>query len=99
MFATFFAGASFWALLFWRCLTYYAFIIQGISIILYDAIIGNKKNKVRLEVLKQKYPDYYRQGNSDMEHLEIDSMEDFEKEMDKFETKEQIEIKENEKIE
>lgn len=32
-----------WALLFWRTLTYYFYIVQGLLILLYDSIIGNKK--------------------------------------------------------
>ncbi len=36
-------GSVFWGLLFWRFMTYYLFILQGISIIIYDYFIGNRK--------------------------------------------------------
>jgi hypothetical protein len=34
-----------WALLFWRILTYYIYIIQGIIVVIYDTVVGNKKAK------------------------------------------------------
>lgn len=36
-------GAFFWALLIWRFIVYYAFILQGILVVIYDVIRGNKK--------------------------------------------------------
>ncbi len=38
-------GTVFWGLLFWRFMTYYIYILQGISIIIYDYFIGNRKFK------------------------------------------------------
>ncbi len=38
-------GTVFWGLLFWRFMTYYIFILQGISIIIYDYFVGNRKFK------------------------------------------------------
>lgn len=38
-------GTVFWALLFWRFMTYYIYIIQGLCIVIYDYFIGNKKFK------------------------------------------------------
>ena len=36
-------GSVFWGLLFWRFMTYYIFILQGIIIVIYDYFIGNRK--------------------------------------------------------
>lgn len=78
MFTSLFAGASFWALLIWRILTFYGFVLQGFLIVLYDAIIGNKRNRAHLMVLRKRYPDYYQ--NEDVSHLEDKShiIEEFE---------------------
>ena len=44
MFAPYFTGGTiFWALLIWRLMSYYMYLIQGISIIVYDYAYGNKK--------------------------------------------------------
>ena len=44
LFSTFFASNVFpWALILWRTLTFYFYIIQGFFITIYDSIIGNKK--------------------------------------------------------
>lgn len=63
LFASLFAGASFWALLIWRCLTYYCFIIQGLILLLYDAVYGNKKSRRMQVYFKKKYPAYYDRLN------------------------------------
>ncbi len=36
-------GTVFWGLLFWRFMTYYIYILQGVSIVIYDYAVGNKK--------------------------------------------------------
>ena len=36
-------GTVFWGLLFWRFMTYYIYILQGLVITIYDYFIGNKK--------------------------------------------------------
>ena len=36
-------GETFWALLLWRFATYYFYLLQGIVIIVYDTVYGNKK--------------------------------------------------------
>ena len=38
-------GSMFWALLIWRILDYFAYLIQGGLILIYDFFIGNKVNK------------------------------------------------------
>ena len=38
-------GSIFWALLIWRILDYFAYLIQGGLILIYDFFIGNKVNK------------------------------------------------------
>lgn len=44
-FATLFigSGSKIWALLIWRFLLYYIYVLQGTGIIIYDALIGNKR--------------------------------------------------------
>ena len=36
-------GIGVWALLLWRIFTYYGYLIQGLAVMLYDFVIGNKK--------------------------------------------------------
>ena len=36
-------GTVFWGLLIWRFMNYYIYLIQGIIVIIYDKIVGNKK--------------------------------------------------------
>lgn len=44
LFAQYFAGGTiFWALLLNRFMTYYMYLVQGIGIIIYDYVIGNRK--------------------------------------------------------
>ncbi len=44
LFSQFFKdGTLFWALIIWRFMSYYIFMLQGVSIIMYDYFIGNKK--------------------------------------------------------
>lgn len=38
-------GTVFWGLLMWRFATYYAYLIQGIGLIAYDYLVGNRKFK------------------------------------------------------
>lgn len=44
MFSALMSADTFWAMMIWRFLTYYAFIIQGLGVVIYDYVIGNKKN-------------------------------------------------------
>ena len=43
-----------WALLLWRIYTYYAYLLQGISVMFYDFVYGNKKIAPLLERFKQE---------------------------------------------
>lgn len=44
MFGSLFAdGTFFWAILIWRLIVYYIFILQGFLVMIYDMIIGDKK--------------------------------------------------------
>ncbi len=43
-----------WALLLWRILTYYGILLQGILIMFYDYLIGNRKVKPLLERFKRE---------------------------------------------
>ena len=56
------AGTVFWGLLFWRFMTYYIYILQGLAITIYDYFIGNKKyewqsKKWELEKESQSFRD------------------------------------------
>lgn len=51
-FAAFFTkGTQFWALIIWRILYYYIYILQGVGIVIYDYAIGNR----RLEKHKEEW--------------------------------------------
>lgn len=46
MFSSLFnTGTVVWAMLIWRILSYYLLIAQGITVTIYDTLIGNKKNE------------------------------------------------------
>lgn len=48
VFSSLFAdGTLFWAMLFYRIVSYYSYLLQGISIIVYDFFIGDKRRKNR----------------------------------------------------
>ena len=56
------AGTVFWGLLFWRFMTYYIYILQGLAITIYDYFYGNKKyewqsKKWELEKESQSFRD------------------------------------------
>lgn len=59
LFAGFFnpVGISVWALLLWRTFTFYGYLIQGLVVMFYDFVVGNKKyerQKARFEVPELK---------------------------------------------
>ncbi len=43
LFQQYLGGATFWALILWRFCSYYFYLLQGIGIISYDTIYGNRK--------------------------------------------------------
>lgn len=43
--ALFTDGTLFWAMLFWRIMSYFIYLLQGMIILVYDFAYGNKKNK------------------------------------------------------
>ncbi len=43
LFNTYLGGATFWGMLFWRFCSYYYYLLQGIVVIAYDTIYGNRK--------------------------------------------------------
>lgn len=43
LFARYLGGSTFWALLFWRFFTFYFYLLQGLGVIAYDTLYGNKK--------------------------------------------------------
>ena len=45
LFTDYLGGYTFWALLLWRFCSYYFYLLQGISVISYDTIYGNRKYK------------------------------------------------------
>ena len=48
------AGLVVWAMLFWRILNYYAYLLSGLVLLLYDYAIGNKKIQKTLDRLNIK---------------------------------------------
>ncbi len=46
-------GTLFWAVLLWRLLSFYVYLIQGGLVIAYDVVVGNKKNKRLQDNLKK----------------------------------------------
>lgn len=42
------AGVLFWALILWRIITYYSYLIVGIFIMIYDYVIGSRRLKKRI---------------------------------------------------
>lgn len=51
LFKQYLGGATFWALLLWRFCSYYFYLLQGIGVMSYDAVYGNRKWKW----VKKKY--------------------------------------------
>lgn len=50
LFSSLFApGNVFWALIIWRCYSYYVFIVQGLALIIYDFAIGERRLKKHKE--------------------------------------------------
>lgn len=43
IFNTYLQGETFWALLLWRFCSYYIYLLQGISVLTYDTVYGNRK--------------------------------------------------------
>jgi len=54
LFAGLFSTYSAWAILFWRLFTYYGYLLQGVILMLYDFVIGNKKIKPLLDKFKEE---------------------------------------------
>ncbi len=47
--ALFSEGTLFWALLIWRFFSYYLYLLQGMFVIIYDFVYGNRRNGKRLK--------------------------------------------------
>lgn len=55
LFKQYLGGATFWALLLWRFCSYYFYLIQGIGVIFYDTVYGNRKYRwVQTKIALQK---------------------------------------------
>ena len=56
LFQTYFkdTGVFVWAILFWRFFTYYAYLLQGALVLLYDFLIGNRKIAPLLQRFKDE---------------------------------------------
>jgi len=54
LFAGLFTSCAAWAILFWRILTYYGYLLQGVILMFYDFIFGNKKIQPLLDRFKQE---------------------------------------------
>ena len=72
-------GTLFWAMLIWRFFTYYMYIIQGIGVMVYDSVHGNKK----LEWQKRKW-DLEKESRE----FEAKELQDFELSLNKKSKKE-----------
>ncbi len=55
IFGSLFGGKVFWPLFVWRIATYYVYLLQGLLVLIYDFLIGNKK----AERLKQAGAEIY----------------------------------------
>lgn len=57
LFASLFAdGTLFWAMLFWRIMNYFIYLLQGAIVIVYDFVYGNKKNRaLKIKQTKMEY--------------------------------------------
>lgn len=64
------SGVSVWAMLIWRVMTYYGYLLQGILVILYDYLFGNKK----IAPMLQKFKDEDKQRAGSL-YREIDRAE------------------------
>ena len=73
LFTPYLKGATFWALLIWRFCTYYWYLIQGLLVISYDTVYGNRKyrwvkKKFALQAESQEFKriqiDNFRQERS-----------------------------------
>ena len=52
IFGTIFQGKTFWPVLTWRIITYYVFLLQGLLVLVYDFVIGNRRyEKLKAQVL------------------------------------------------
>ena len=48
-------GTLFWAMLFWRILNYFIYLLQGIIVIIYDFAYGNKRNRLnKIKIAKKE---------------------------------------------
>ncbi len=54
LFASLFTSCAAWAVLFWRILTYYGYLIQGMLVMFYDFAFGNKKIQPLLDRFKEE---------------------------------------------
>lgn len=55
LFASLFSdGTLFWAMLFWRIMNYFIYLLQGIIVLIYDFAYGNKKNRANLIKLAKR---------------------------------------------
>ncbi len=76
------SGITVWAMLFWRILAYYGYLLQGILVILYDYLFGNKK----IAPLLQKFKDEDKRRASDL-YCEIERAEKLNKKASKTQKK------------
>ncbi len=55
LFSVYLGGNTFWAILLWRFCSYYFYLIQGIGILSYDTLYGNKKYRwIKAKLALQK---------------------------------------------
>lgn len=64
IFGTIFQGKTFWPVLTWRIITYYVYLLQGLLVLVYDFVIGNKKyEKLKAQgvIVGEKAPQTFRE--------------------------------------
>lgn len=81
LFADYLGGYTFWALLLWRFCSYYFYLLQGIGLIAYDTVYGNRKYRW----IKTKYA--LQEESKEFRRLQI---ENFRQERNKRRKKEKL---------
>ena len=81
LFTDYLGGYTFWALLLWRFCSYYFYLLQGIGLIAYDTVYGNRKYRW----IKTKYA--LQEESKEFRRLQI---ENFRQERNKRRKKEKL---------
>lgn len=69
MFFTSIPGAQIWALIIWRILNYYIYILQGLGVLVYDYTIGNRRLQKNKELWMLPYKERIKLKNKAKESV------------------------------